>query len=74
MGLFGDIVKRILNEDKTKSVIKYESIKSDYVKGPAYVYHMTGKDNLKHGILKSGWESFYNAWNSYGPGIYTCVL
>ena len=74
MELFGSIVNRVLNEVKDKKVLKYEDIKSDYVNGPVYVYHMTGKMNLKGGILKSGWESFYNAWNSYGPGIYTCVL
>ena len=74
MTLFGSIVNRVLNEAKDGEVLKYEDIKSDYVNGPVYVYHMTGKSNLKGGILKSGWESYYNAWNSYGPGIYTCVL
>ena len=74
MGLFGNIVNMVLNEAKDKQIINYEDIKSDYVNGPIYVYHMTGKSNLRGGILKSGWESFYNAWNSYGPGVYTCVL
>lgn len=74
MTLFGSIVNSVLNEVKDEQVLNYEDIKSDYVNGPVYVYHMTGKSNLKGGILKSGWESYYNAWNLYGPGIYTCVL
>lgn len=65
MTLFGSIVNRVLNEVEDKQVLKYEDIKSDYVNGPVYVYHMAGKSNLKGGILKSGWESYYNAWNSY---------
>ena len=42
MGLFGNIVNRVLNEVEDKQVLKYEDIKSDYVNGPVYVYHMTG--------------------------------
>ena len=74
MGLFSNIVSKVLKENENQGIIRYEDIKSDYVNGPVYVFHMTGKKNLKGGILKSGWESYYNAWNSYGPGIYTCVL
>ena len=74
MTLFGSIVRKILNEDNNKNgIIKYEDIKNDYVNGPMYVYHMTSIKNLKGAILKTGWESYYNAVNSYGPGIYTCV-
>lgn len=75
MTLFGKIVKKVLSEGKNdKGVIKYEDLKNDYVKGPFYVYHMTNKANLKGAILKSGFESYFNSVNSYGPGIYACLL
>lgn len=76
MTLFGRIVNRVLKEaeEKESNIIPYNSIKSDYVKGPMYVFHMTSGKNLHGGILKTGWERFFNSVNSYGPGIYTCVL
>lgn len=73
MGLFSDIVRKVLLEAEGKNIISYDSLKNDYVNGPFYVFHMTGESCLKGGILKSGWESFFNEWNSYGPGIYACV-
>lgn len=76
MTLFGKIVNSVLKEAKGEEadIIPYNSIKSDYVKGPMYVFHMTSSKNLHGGILKTGWERFFNDVNSYGPGIYTCVL
>lgn len=74
MELFNNVVENVLCETKKKETFNYDSIpESDFVNGPVYVYHMTSENNLKGGILKSGWESFYNLVNSYGPGIYTTI-
>lgn len=74
MQLFGDIVKSILNEGENKVDFNYDSIpNSNFVNGPVYVYHMTNESNLSGGILKTGWESYYNLVNSYGHGIYTTI-
>ena len=75
MGLFANVVRSILKEDRNdKDNFNYKSIpNSNFVSGPVYVYHMTNESNLKGGLLKTGWESYYNSVNSYGPGIYTTI-
>ena len=74
MALFDGIVKKVLSEIKKVTTFNYRDIpEDDFVNGPVYVYHMTAEANLKGGLLKSGWESFYNLVNSYGPGIYCTV-
>lgn len=60
MNLFGNIVKKILNEDFERD-------------GNFYVYHGT-RDSALDGISKKGFERFFtstNGGNLYGAGLYS---